>query len=163
MKNRGSSLTSVVLAVAAAVGVGVGGYFVLGGCSSCETDTTAAAASPVAALLVDESADSCCPSEVAAVETVALETSDHCDTDAKQAEGGECSSTTQAVALKDEACSTDKAAECETMTADDCGMKGAKEDCDMQDAENCPLKGTPECPLENADSEEAVELTNNDN
>ncbi len=46
MKNHGSSLTSVVLAVAAAVGVGVGGYYLMGGCSVRETEAAAAVPPP---------------------------------------------------------------------------------------------------------------------
>lgn len=79
MNNRGSSLVSTVLAVAAAAGVGVAGYFMLAGnCSSCTT-TTADAVMPVAAASAVEG-DSCCAGESAeaVVQTVAAVEGESC-------------------------------------------------------------------------------------
>ncbi len=147
MMNRGSSLTSVVLAVAAAVGVGVGGYFVLGGCSSCETETaTAAAATPVAT----EKADSCCAVEgEALVETVANEGESCCSEEAQatKIEGGDCckdvAGEAQTVALEGEAC--DAAKDCEGKT--DCDAETECEEKTDCEGKVCPITG------------EAIELT----
>lgn len=161
MKNRGSSLTSVVLAVAAAVGVGVGGYFVLGGeCTSCETET--AAATTVAAT---EEGESCCDVEGAAVETVAMEGESCCDAEAKAdcdaatecADKADCDSATECadktdcetacsaegmaetVALEGEACST--ATDCADKT--DCDEATECEDKTDCEGEVCPVTGEP--------------------
>jgi len=115
MKNHGSSLTSVVLAVAAAVGVGVGGYYIMGGCSSCETGAEANAT----AVGTDTELDACCAAE-AAVETVALEaTEDCCAAEGAEnvAKEGDCCAAegeAQTVALEGEVCS--EKADCEAKT-----------------------------------------------
>ena len=127
---------SVVLAVAAALGVGVGGYFVLAGdCSSCETETTAAAATPVAGEL---GLDSCCPTEGAVVETVANVTSE-CDAKADCDAATECETKTDCEAATDCKAKTD----CETATECD-------EKTECEEGEVCPVTGKP------------VELTSND-
>jgi len=111
MRNTGSSLTSVVLAVAAAIGVGAGGYYLLAGnCSSCTTEGTAAA-TPVST----ETKDSCCAAEGAMIETVAM-------TDECCAEG------------KTEACCEGEAAEaCETACADKAEACEGKTECESKE------------------------------
>jgi len=136
MKNHGSSLTSVVLAVAAAVGVGVGGYYVMGGCSSCETEAAAADATAVS----NETVDSCCAVEgEAAVETVALEATEDCcavEGAEKAAKEDDCCAVegeAQTVALEGEVCTDkadcDKATDCEDKTdcETECEDKAAEE------------------------------------
>lgn len=108
MKNRGSSLTSVVLAVAAAVGVGAGGYFLLGGCDSCTTGEDAAAATAVAL----EEGESCCAveGEAAVIETVAADVKEG---DCCSAEGA-----VKEVALEGDCCAEGEVAK------DECCMAG---------------------------------------
>ncbi len=124
MKNHGSSLTSVVLAVAAAVGVGIGGYCLLGGCS--DGESKAAAATPVST-----ETDGCCSVEGAETKAVAL-TAEACtaDTDCELkdddccAEGLEaCCAEAQTVALEGKACTLEKAEACTAEKAEACESK----------------------------------------
>lgn len=84
LSNRGSSLVSTILAGAAALGVGVAGYYLVsGGCGSCSTDA-AATATPVAAV----EGDSCCPGDAGAEVVAVANEGEACAaacTDAKKA------------------------------------------------------------------------------
>ena len=139
MRNHGSSLTSVVLAVAAAVGVGVGGYYLMGGCSSCETEAAAAGVTAVS----NETVDSCCAVEgEAAVETVALEATEDCCAlegaeKVAKAEGDCCAVEGEAQTVALEKADCDKATECEGKT--DCDGE-EKADCE---GKVCPVTGEP--------------------
>ncbi len=134
MKNHGSSLTSVVLAVAAAVGVGVGGYYIMGGCSSCEAGAEANAT----AVGTDTELDACCAAE-GAVETVALEAEDECCSAAAEGEA-------QTVAMEGKVCTM--GVECPE------GM----EDCESK--ADCEAKaGADQTECEKACEEAAKELT----
>lgn len=120
MMSRGSSLVSTVLALAAAAGVGVAGYYTLAGsCSSCTSD---AAATPVAATPVE--GESCCASEMAAVETVAAE-GEACSAGKVCPITGEIIEIAATDAEVLACCETETEACCEGETAESCEIKCA--------------------------------------
>lgn len=151
MNNRGSSLVSTVLAVAAAAGVGVAGYFMIAGdCSSCTTDV--AAATPVAAAV---EGDSCCGTEGAVVETVAAASDMGCCAAGTEAccEGENAESceikcdaegAAETVSLTTDAACADKAEACAEMAAD-CADKAeaCTESAEACEGKVCPVTGEP--------------------
>lgn len=144
--NRGSSLVSTILAVAAAGGVGVAGYYLVsGGCGSCSTD--AAAVTPVAATAAE--ADSCCPGDVAGAAVVAV---------ANAGEACEASCTDEQKAACETECTDEQKAACETACSGEAAVElvanqgeactAEKSDCSAEkacdgEAKVCPVTGQP--------------------
>ena len=161
--SRGAGLTSVVLGLAAAVGLGYGGYTLLAGsCSSCGAAESTSEVALAESMLVSaapavetetavEVASSCCAEDEAA-EAVALAEPDcnQCDADmAKDCPmaGGNCEGDIANCPHATGDCPMNGAKDCPMGSMDNCPKQGA-EDCPMGSMDNCPMKGTPDCPFE---------------
>lgn len=167
---RGSSLVSTVLAVAAAGGVGVAGYYLVSGsCGSCSTDV--AAATPVAAATDAKSDCGGCTADVMTVAaTDKADCTATCDTVCEGMTAEECAVACEtactgegvevvAVANEAEGCATECATECTDEQKAECAEKAAcgtdvmlvsneaeEGDCEKScegEAKVCPVTGQP--------------------
>ena len=158
---HGFGMSSTLVGLAAAVGIGFGGYTVLsnsGACSSCDsvtgttlTENAMVVSEPVVEAAATEEAppQSCCADEAEA-QAITDPDCNQCDADmAKDCPmmDGQCEGDMANCPHATGDCPMQGDKDCPMGSMDNCPMQGAKDD--------CPMKGTPDCPMQNAKSTEA--------